>query len=78
MSSDKSATETNAARYPIKLNLTPLHNQHGPIDRRKLLTMATTGVIGTVLGARAAKADGLFSRLMGIQSSRSLRVGGGS
>lgn len=60
MSSDKSATETNAARYPIKLNLTPLHNQHGPIDRRKLLTMATTGVIGTVLARAQPKLMACF------------------
>ena len=46
-------------------NVTRLHNKYGPVDRRKLLHGATTGVVGVVLGGRSANAAGLFSRLMG-------------
>ncbi len=65
MSSDKNAPKNDAASDVPSPNVTRLHNQHGPIDRRRLLTKAATGIIGTVLGTRSANAGGLFSRLIG-------------
>jgi hypothetical protein len=45
--------------------VTRLYNKYGPVDRRKLLRAATTGIVGTIVGARSANATGLFSWLLG-------------
>ena len=68
---DDKATNLGAdSSSPCAPNLTRLHNQRGPIDRRKLLQAATTGVVGTILGARSANAGGLFSGLMGAPAAK--------
>ncbi len=46
-------------------SVTRLKKQHGPIDRRKLLSAATTGILGSILGGRSANAAGFLSSLMG-------------
>ena len=49
--------------------VTRLYNKYGPVDRRKLLRAVTTGIVGTIVGARSANATGLFSWLLGDSDS---------
>jgi thiocyanate desulfurase len=65
MSNDESTNSCADASSLSAPNVTRLYNQYGPIDRRKLLRAATTGIVGTILGGGSANAAGLFSRLMG-------------
>jgi hypothetical protein len=45
-----------------------LFNQHGPVDRRKILQVASGGIIGTILGGSAVNAGGFFSRLWDLRT----------
>ena len=65
MSNEESTNSCTDASSLSTPNVTRLYNQYGPIDRRKLLRAATTGIVGTILGGRSANAAGLFSRLVG-------------
>ena len=65
MSNDESTNSRADAPSVSAPNVTRLYNKYGPVDRRKLLRAATTGIVGTILSARSANATGLFSRLMG-------------
>ena len=42
-----------------------LFNQHGPVNRRKILQVASGGIVGTILGGGSVNAEGFFSRLLG-------------
>jgi hypothetical protein len=41
-----------------------LFNQHGPVNRRKILQVASGGIVGTI-GGGSVNAEGFFSRLLG-------------
>jgi len=49
MSNEESTNSCTDASSLSTPNVTRLYNQYGPIDRRKLLRAATTGIVGTIL-----------------------------
>ena len=42
-----------------------LFNRHGPVNRRKILQVASGGIVGIILGGSSVKAESFFSRLLG-------------
>jgi hypothetical protein len=42
-----------------------LFNRHGPVNRRKVMQVASGGIIGTILGGGSVNAGGFFSSLWG-------------
>jgi thiocyanate desulfurase len=65
MSDEKNMSDIREGAPVSAPNVRRLFNQHGPVDRRKVMLAATSGIVGAILGSRSANAGGLFSRLMG-------------